>query len=138
MLLYRNQCALITILMIFSFHSHAELAINSPAPNFDLLDQDNNQQMLSDFSGKWLYTLINQRYRDIACYKRHLAEAIYARPRVSRALEKCQCEREGGKTIAVRTGRVTFRRVIRPNQGAADHSAIQSGISSPGMGFATK
>ncbi len=40
--------------MIFTYNAHAELSIDSVAPAFELVDQDNKRHQLSDYSGKWL------------------------------------------------------------------------------------
>ena len=45
---------LLTVLMIFSFGLKAELALNDPAPDFELLDQDGKSHKLEDYSGQWL------------------------------------------------------------------------------------
>ncbi len=40
--------------MIFTFNIRAEISINDPAPQFELLDQNNKLHKLSDYFGKWL------------------------------------------------------------------------------------
>lgn len=39
---------------MISFNSHAELSIDSPAPAFELFDQNNKLHKLSGYTGKWL------------------------------------------------------------------------------------
>jgi thioredoxin-dependent peroxiredoxin len=48
-----SHCLFI-LLMIFTFNSQAEISLNDPAPEYELVDQENKQQKLSDYSGKWL------------------------------------------------------------------------------------
>jgi len=45
---------LFILLMIFTFNLQAEISIDEPAPQFELLDQNNKLHKLSDYSGKWL------------------------------------------------------------------------------------
>lgn len=40
--------------MIFNINSQAEISINEPAPDFELRDQNNKLQKLTNFSNKWL------------------------------------------------------------------------------------
>ena len=40
--------------MFFTFNAHADIAIDKPAPAFELFDQDNKVRQLSDYRGQWL------------------------------------------------------------------------------------
>lgn len=44
----------VLLLGLFSSHVAAELVVGSPAPAFDLVDQNMKQQRLADYVGKWL------------------------------------------------------------------------------------
>lgn len=44
----------VLVLGLFSSHAAAELAVGSPAPAFDLPDQNMKQQRLADYAGKWV------------------------------------------------------------------------------------
>lgn len=48
-----SHCILI-LLMIFTFNSQAEITLNAPAPEFELVDQNIKPHKLSDYFGKWL------------------------------------------------------------------------------------
>jgi thioredoxin-dependent peroxiredoxin len=48
-----HTLSLITMMM-FAYNSHAEVTLDSPAPYFELPDQDSKLHKLSDFTGKWL------------------------------------------------------------------------------------
>ena len=40
--------------MILPFNLKAELSVDDPAPNFELLDQSGNTHKLTDYNGNWL------------------------------------------------------------------------------------
>ena len=52
--LYQSTCLHIILLGMFSFSSHAEISQGNTAPVFELVDQNNKTQRLSDYAGKWL------------------------------------------------------------------------------------
>ncbi len=45
---------LFLLLMILPFNLKAELSVDDPAPNFELLDQSGNTHKLTDYNGNWL------------------------------------------------------------------------------------